>query len=91
MHGMFDPSRRTTGRGLLIFAVIMLGFGLVLGIAEQAWREAALWLSIAVFMACYGLIMLGVPERFHRLFLVLGLLAGAAALWLAVTTSLART
>jgi hypothetical protein len=85
---MFDPSRRTTGRGLLLFAAIMLGLGLVLGVTQQAWQDAALWLAIAVFMACYGIIMLGVLQRLHRLLLIVGLLAGGTALWLALVTSL---
>ncbi len=85
---MFDPSRRTTGRGLLLFAIIMLGLGIFLGITQQAWRDAALWIAISIFMACYGIIMLGALQRLHRLLLIIGLLAGGAALWLALVTSL---
>ncbi len=88
---MFDPSRRTTGRGLLLFAAIMLGLGLLLGITRRAWQDAVLWLAIAVFMACYGVIMLGALPRLHRLLLIVGLLAGGVALWLALVTSLSRS
>lgn len=90
-NGMFDPSRRTTGRGLLLFAIIMLGLAIFLGVRQQAWQDAALWLAISIFMACYGIIMLGTLQRLHRLLLIIGLLAGGAALWLALMASLERS
>jgi hypothetical protein len=89
MHPILDPSRNTTGRGLLLFAVLMLGLGLFVGLVRQAWQDAALWLAAAIFMACYGTIMLGALPQLHRLLLVIGLITGVIAIGLALLASIA--
>lgn len=76
---MLNPLDSTTGRGLLIFAVIIFTFGLFIGFARQGWRDASLLLSIAVFMGCYGTIMLNALPRFHRWLMLIGLAAGGTA------------
>lgn len=86
---MLNPSNRTTGRSALLFAALMLGLGLFLGLARQAWRDAVLWLAIAAFMACYGTITLGVWPRLHKFLLGLGLIAAALAFWFALQAALA--
>lgn len=83
-----NPSNQTLGRGLLLFAALMLGLSGYLGMVQGArlgqWRDAGLWLAVAIFMACHGLITLGVWARWQRLLLLLGFASGAAALWIAV-------
>ncbi len=81
---MLNPSNPTTGRGLLLFAGLMLGFGLFVGVGQHAWWDAAFWLSLAGFMACYGALMLDVLPQLQRLLLVLGLASGGLALVLAL-------
>lgn len=85
---MLDPSNRTAGRGLLLFAALMLGLSLYLGATEglraARWLPAAFWLAIAVLMACYGALLLGLLARAPRLLLIVGLGAGLAAFWLAL-------
>ena len=81
---MLNPSDPTTGRGLLLFAGLMLGFGLFVGVTQQAWWDAAFWLSLAGFMACYGALMLDLLPRLQRLMLVLGLASGGLAVLLAL-------
>jgi hypothetical protein len=85
---MFDPTPSTTGRGLLLFAALMLGLALFLGIVRQDWSNAGLWGAIAVFMACYGALTLDALPRLQRLLLIVGLLAGGVALWLALRATI---
>ncbi len=72
------------GRGALLFAALMLGFAIVLGAWQHAWRDAAFWLAIAVFMACYGMLIANMLPRLHRVLLVVGVIAGGSAFWLAL-------
>jgi hypothetical protein len=72
---------------MLLFAALMLGLAIFLGLGRQAWREAVFWLAIAVFMACYGALTLNALPQLHRLLLILGLAAGAIAFWLALQVS----
>ena len=85
---MFNPSNPVMGRGMLLFAVIALGLGIAVGVERQAWREAILWLGLAIFCACYGAITLNALPRLHRLLLIVGLAAGGVAFWLALQASL---
>ncbi len=55
---------------------------------QQAWRDAALWLAIAVFAACYGTIQLDLASRWRTLWLGMGLAAGGAAFFVAVASML---
>ncbi len=75
---MFDPMDRTTGRGLLLLAGLLAGLSAFLAV-QQTWRDASLWLSAAVFLACYGAVQLDLLPRWRKAWLALGLLAGAAA------------
>lgn len=86
---MLNPSNNSTGRSALLFAALLLGLGLFLGLARQAWRDAALWLALATFMACYGTITLGALPKLHKLLLGVGLIAATLAFWLAVQAGLA--
>lgn len=85
---MLRPSDRTLGRGLLLFAALMLGLSVYLGVVQGLrlgrWQDALLWLAVAIFMACHGLITLGALPRWQRLLLVVGLVAGVVALLIAV-------
>jgi hypothetical protein len=81
---MLNPNDRTTGRGLLLFAALMLGLGLFAGAVRGAWRDAGLWLALAVFMACYGALLLDRLPQLRRLLLAVGLVAGALAFGLAL-------
>jgi hypothetical protein len=69
---------------MLLFAALMLGLAIFLGLGRQAWREAIFWLAIAVFMACYGTLTLNTLPALHRLVLLLGLAAGMVAFGLAL-------
>lgn len=85
---MLNPSNPTLGRGLLLFAALLLGLSgylaAVEGLPFGRWQDAAMWLAVAVFMACYGLITLGALARWHRSLLLLGFAAGAVAFVIAV-------
>lgn len=85
---MFDPSSRGTGRGLLLFAVLMLGLSGFLALREM-WRDAALWLAAAIFAACYGAVQLDLVPRLRTVWLVLGLAAGGAAFLIALSSAFA--
>ena len=81
-------SNPTVGRGTLMFAALVFGLSIFLGLARGDWRAAIFWLAISRFMACYGALMLNVVPRLHRLLLIVGLLAGGVAFWLALQASL---
>ncbi|HEX6288743.1 MAG TPA: hypothetical protein VFZ66_06105 [Herpetosiphonaceae bacterium] len=81
------PSNPTVGRGALLFAALMFGLSIFLGVARRDWREAIFWLAISLFMACYGGLMLNVVPQIHRLLLIVGLLAGGVAFWMALQAS----
>jgi hypothetical protein len=81
---MFNPSDPATGRGLLLFALFLLGLGLFLGVARSQWVEAALWVSLAIFLGCYGAIMRDLLPHLHRVLLVIGFAAGGIAFVLAL-------
>jgi uncharacterized membrane protein len=83
---MIGPSH-PGGRAMLLFAALMLGLAIFLGVGRQSWREAAFWLAIAVFMGCYGALTLNALPRLHRLLLIAGLVAGAVAFGLALQAS----
>ncbi len=69
---------------MLLFAALMLGFGLYVGITGSDWAAAALWLALAGFMGCFGALMLNLVPRLQRALLVFGLIAGALAFVLAL-------
>ena len=81
MHG---PPDTQTGRGMLLFAAIVLFLALWMSFGRGQWVEAALWYAVAAFLACYGALMGGAPERWHRLLMMLGLVAGVIAFGLAL-------
>ncbi len=81
MHG---PPDTQTGRGMLLFAAVVLFLALWMSLARGQWAEAALWYALATFLGCYGAMMGGAPERWHRILLVLGLGAGVIAFGLAL-------
>ena len=84
---MINPGDPATGKGLLIFAGFLGVLASVLGFGRGAWRDAALWLALAVVLACYGAIILNLLPHFQRWLLILGIVAGGIALWLAVQAS----
>ena len=83
IHNMFDPTDRTTGRGLLLFAGLLVGLSAIL-VVQRLWHDAALWLAAAIFLACYGTIQLDLLPRWRKTWLVLGLSAGVATLVIAL-------
>lgn len=85
---MFNPSNTAMGRGMLLFAAIAAGLGIVVGVGQQSWRDAIFWLALAIFSACYGAITLNAWPRLQRLLLILGLAAGGVVFWLALQASL---
>lgn len=91
---MLNPSNPTLGRGLLLFAALLLGLSgylaAVEGLPFGRWHDAGMWLAVAIFMACYGLITLGALERWHRLLLLLGFVAGGVAFSFAVQLAATR-
>jgi hypothetical protein len=80
---MFDPLDRTTGRGLLLFAGMLVGLSAFL-IVQRLWNDAALWLAAAITLACYGTVQLDLLPHWRKTWLVLGLGAGAATLVIAL-------
>lgn len=76
------------GRGMLLFAAIALGLSITMGVRQQAWRDVAFWLALAIFTGCYGAITLNALPRLQRLFLILGLAAGGVVFSLALQASL---
>lgn len=78
IHNMLNPMDRTTGRGLVLFAVLLAGLSAFLAV-RQAWSDAAVWLAVAIFLACYGMIQLNLLPRWRKAWLALGLAAGIAA------------
>lgn len=87
---MFNPSGTSTGKGILIFALIMLALGLWTGASRRAWADAMLWIAIAVFLASYGAISADLLPRFRRALLITGLIAGVLAFALALIAMLGR-
>ncbi len=76
MHG---PPEVHTGRGMLLFAAITFGLALWISIGGGDWTGAGLWYALSVFLGCYGAMMGGASERWHRALLVVGLVAGVVA------------
>jgi hypothetical protein len=81
MHG---PPDIHTGRGMLLFAALMLVLALWISVGRGDWTGAWLWFALAVFLGCYGVMMAGLMARWQRFLLVLGLLSGLAAFVLAL-------
>jgi hypothetical protein len=75
MQGPEDTHMR---RGMLLFAVVLLVLAVWMSL-DGAWGDAVLWYAAAVLVACYGGLLGGVHERWHRPLLVIGLLAGVVA------------
>ena len=76
MHG---PPDDHMGRGMLLFAALMLVLALWMSIGGNQWRDAVLWYALAIFFGSYGALLGGASERWHRPLLVLGLAAGLVA------------
>jgi hypothetical protein len=81
---MHEPSNTHTGRAMLLFAALMLGLALWIGLGRGQWADTGLWFGLAGFFACYGGLMDGAPERWHRLLLIAGLASGVVAFVFAV-------
>ena len=81
---MYTPTDPSTGRGVTLFALLMLALGLLTGLTRGAWLDAALWLALGLFLGCYGLITLDRWPRYRRVLLALGLLSGVLAFGLAL-------
>ncbi len=85
---MFHPSGSSAGKGILVFALIMLALGLWTGVSRRAWTDAMLWIAIAIFLGSYGAISADLLPRFRRALLIAGLAAGVLAFALALITML---
>ena len=66
------------GRGMLIFAALMLALGLYL-LATRQWLNGLLWLTIAIFIGCYGTLMSSRSSRWDKILLGIGALAALTA------------
>lgn len=76
MHGPPDSSM---GRGMYLWAICMLVLALWISLGQGQWADAVLWYAIAIFSACFGGLLGGAGERWHRPLLVIGLAAGLVA------------
>jgi hypothetical protein len=76
MHG---PPDQSMGRGMLLFAGLVTILALWMSLGRGDWDQAALWYALAIFFACYGALLTGAGERWHRPLLGLGLIAGLIA------------
>ena len=81
MHG---PPEMPMGRGMLLFAVLMLALAPWVSLGRGEWAASGLWYALAAFFACYGAIMSDALDRWRRLLLAIGLISGVAAFAYAV-------
>lgn len=81
---MHKPPQETTGRGLLLFAALMLALALWISVGRGEWLASGMWFALAIFFACYGSIMNGALERWRTILLALGLAGGITALGYAI-------
>src|SRR5687768_3976538 len=81
MHG---PPDTQTGRGMLLFAALVLVLALWMSLGRGDWTGAWLWFALAVFLGCYGAMMAGLISRWQRVLLVIGLVSGLVAFVLAL-------
>ncbi len=81
MHG---PPETQTGRGMLFFSAVTLILALWMSLGNGDWRGAGLWYALTGFFVCYGSLMAGAAERWHRVVLVVLLVCGAIAFGYAV-------
>lgn len=87
MHG---PPDRQTGRGMLLFAAFTAVLALWMSLGRGEWAASALWYAVTIFLASYGGLLGGAPERWHRHLLLVGLVAGVLAFGLALWTVAVR-
>lgn len=83
MNGLHGPPTPVMGRGMLLFAALVGGLGIFL-LAGRDWRNGGLWLSVAIFLGCYGLLMGDHLMRWNKALLVVGGMAGVVAFGFAV-------
>ena len=81
MHG---PPDVHTGRGMLLFAALMLVLALWMSFGRGQWVDAGLWYALAICLGCYGAMLTTVSERWQRPLLILGLGSGVVAFGLAL-------
>lgn len=81
MHG---PPDNTMGRGMFLWAAVTLVLALWLGLGQRNWDDGLMWLGVSIFSACFGGLLGGAAERWHRPLLVVGLAAGVVAFVMAL-------
>lgn len=81
MHGPPDSSM---GRGMFLWAALILVLALWISVGQGRWGDAVMWYAVALFSACFGGLLGGVGERWHRPLLIVGLFAGIVAFVMAL-------
>ncbi len=81
---MREPPYGQSGRPILFFAAIVLVLALWMSLGNGQWLDSALWYALAACLACYGILMSNVADRWNRPVLVIGLLAGVVAFGMAL-------
>jgi asparagine N-glycosylation enzyme membrane subunit Stt3 len=76
---MYGPPDKQMGRGMWLFAALMLVLALWMSLGRGEWSDAVLWYGVAIFCACFGGLLGDVREQWHRPLLVIGLIAGVVA------------
>jgi hypothetical protein len=64
---------------MFLWAALMFVLALWMSVGRGQWTDSVLWYAIAIFSACFGGLLGGANERWHRPLLVVGLVAGAVA------------
>lgn len=81
MHG---PPNVHTGRGLLLFAGVLVVLALWISVIDQQWAQGALFFALAVVFGAYGLILNNHAPRWQPVLLGIGAVAGIVAFVLAL-------
>ena len=84
MHG---PPNVHTGRGLLIFAAVLVVLALWMSFINQQWLDAGLFFALGIVFGCYGAILNNYAAEWQRILLGVGLVAGIAAFVLALRSA----
>jgi Na+/H+ antiporter NhaD/arsenite permease-like protein len=87
MKTMLGPPNAHSGRGLMIFAAVLVVLALWMSLGNQQWLQAALFGSLAVMFGCYGAMLNDLFPRGQRVLLVVGLVAGVTAFVLALRSA----
>lgn len=82
------PGDFTAGRGSLLLGALFLGLGVAVLLLQHKWSEGGFWICLGVFFLCYGAISLDWRRIPRQVLLSIGMVAGIAALGLAIMISI---